>query len=244
MDPGTSHFKPAPPWYRGQDWESLTLGARLNLAFEQAHRELASRLSRKELWENREFYAQTLDFLCGYFRSVVLDHLLDIGGGHGLISLLWLAHGTARTASIVDRRRPRSHEVLCARFREVVEFHPPEFRQQRLDQVGSLALPDRTALVGVHCCGTLTEALIELALRLEKPFAVLPCCHGGGEKDRAFIDLLKAVAHRKGLSYFDVYDLVRLGLVRAAGWKVGFATISPHISPRNNILLGCPPRRR
>lgn len=243
MESKASHFKPAPSWYRGKDWESLTLGARLNLAFAQAHQELSSKLPAKELWENREFYARTLDFLCGYFRCVVLDHLLDIGGGHGLISLLWLAHGTARTASIVDRRRPASYHVLCARFREVVEFHPPDFLEQRLDQIRSLAWPERTALVGVHCCGTLTEALIKLALRLEKPFAVLPCCHGAGEKDQAFVEMLKAAAHRKRLSYFDAYDLVRLGTIRAAGWKASFATISPYISPRNNILLGCPPRR-
>jgi hypothetical protein len=124
----------------------------------------------------------------------------------------------------------------------VVEFTPPEFVRQRLDQVSLRPLPEQTAIVGIHCCGTLTEALIELALRTAKPFAVLTCCHGAGEKDQAFVEMLKAATHRKRISYFDAYDFMRLGRVRAAGWKVWFTTISPDTSPHNNILMGCPPR--
>lgn len=236
-------FKPAPPWYRGDDWESLSLGARLNLAFAQSQTETKVRLPRKELWENREFYARTLDPLCGFYRTPVVDHLLDIGGGHGLISLLWLAHGTARTATIIDRRRPQSHVRLCERFLEVVDFFPPQFIHQRLEELNVNDLPSRTVIVGVHCCGTLTDALIDLAFRLEKPFAVLTCCHGARERDQEFIAMLKAAAHEKGLSYFDAYDFTRLGRIRAAGWRGQLACISPRISPHNNILIGLPPRR-
>ncbi|HIE50626.1 MAG TPA: hypothetical protein EYP85_02610 [Armatimonadetes bacterium] len=235
-------FKPAPAWYRGQRWEELSLGARLNLAFQAAREELPTHLPSKELWENREFYAQTLDVLCGHFATPVLDEVLDVGGGHGLISLLWLAHGTAQRATIVDHYEPHSHRLLLAKFLSVVDFEPPTYLHQRLEDVTLLRLPERSAILGVHCCGRLTDAVIDLALQMRRPFAVLPCCHGAKERDKEFLAMLKAIAHRKGISFFDAYDFLRLGRAWAAGWKVYFTSISPTVSPRNNVLIGLPPK--
>jgi hypothetical protein len=80
------------------------------------------------------------------------------------------------------------------------------------------------------------------AQRQGRPFAVLTCCHD--TPDDFFVAHLKELARRKGVSYFDALDLVRLGRIEGWGWKGWLETLSPTITPRNNILLGFPPHRR
>lgn len=238
---GTIRLQPRPPaWFEGSPkaWEALSLGARLNLAFQHVHQHC--KIPSKEWWENREFFAKVQPAFASYFGHDTVDLVLDAGGGMGLQSLLWLAYGAARRAWVVDRRCPKLYPVLLEAFQEVVEFPEPEYREVRWEEFQPSALPLRTAIVGVHACGLFGERLMERAREWERPFAVLTCCHE--TPDDLFVAWLKEQARGKGISYFDALDLVRLGRIQGWGWRAWLETINARTSPRNNILLGFPPR--
>jgi len=228
-----------PEWFRGSGWELLSLSARLNVAFADTHRKCG--IHKKELWENREFFSKTRDVIRKHYDGEALEHLVDLGGGHGLAALLWLAYGEATRASIVDPHPPKAYSALLQHFLDVVEFASPAYVRKNLREAPLPSFPERSAVISLHCCGYFADEVIEQALALGVPFAVVPCCHE--DKHPGIVEQLKLVAGRKGIEYSDVVDIYRLGKIRAAGWDFRYDTLSTEITPKNNVLIGLPPRR-
>ena len=92
-------------------------------------------------------------------------------------------------------------------------------------------MPDDVVL-SVHGCGTLTDLVLENAVRAGAKVAVLPCCHdltlsdtGGLE---GWVDGPLAV------------DAMRAARLSAAGYTVMTRTIPLEITPKNRLLMGLP----
>ena len=80
------------------------------------------------------------------------------------------------SAICVDRSMPPSSEKLAIEFQN--EW--PDLAE-RWDYVEGMIMQvqpsSTTLLVGVHCCGQLSDQVIDLAIRGNSPLALVPCCH-------------------------------------------------------------------
>ncbi len=182
-------------------------------------------LPRKELYEAWEVARRTRRLFRG--RQVI-----DVAGGHGLLAhLLLLLDDTSPSARVVDPVLPASHRLLMAAMvdawprlggRIVFEPRPCE---------GVTVTPD-DLVVSSHACGALTDAVIACATSGGAALAVLPCCHDFDTCDRGayggWVDGALAI------------DLVRVGRLERAGYRVWTQTIPVDITPRNRLLIAAP----
>jgi len=182
-------------------------------------------LPRKELYESWECARRIRRRLRG-------GPILEIAGGHGLLSmLLILLDDRSPGATIVDVRQPRSFErVRCAMAEEWPRLEGRiEFVEGSIEDAN--ARPE-TLVVSVHACGALTDRVLDLAITTRSRVAVLPCCH----------DLIRCdTGHLTGWVEGPLaVDLVRAGRLRGSGYRVRTARIPEDITPHNRLLLGWP----
>lgn len=185
----------------------------------------AETLPRRELYESWEVARRARRRMRG-------GRVLDLACGHGLVAhIMLLLDPSSPTARAIDRKLPLSAERLHA---ELVSAFPQlegrvSFERQRLAAV--VAEPG-DALVSVHACGALTDLVIDHALRVRGPVAVLPCCHDHDRNDpgglEGWVDTALAI------------DVTRAAKLRAAGYRVFTQTIPNAITAKNRLLVGVP----
>ena len=120
------------------------------------------------------------DWLVDTFGQDMLQSgtgVIDVAGGRGMISFeLWIRRGIPST--VVD---PRSVSGFPRRLRKVFNKSGKEmFEHRKMYFTVETALADPTCadasvIVAMHP-DQATDAAIEVALALGKPFAVVPCC--------------------------------------------------------------------
>ena len=155
------------PYFRGDGLADRIVRA---LAEERA-------LPLKEVVEAFEFFAVVRKYL----RRT--PSIVDLCSGHGLAGILFAAF-ERRTHEVLlcDRRRPQHFDALwraCLRTAPWIESKVTYLE-------GDLAhtrhrLPEGSAVIGVHACGTLTDLCIEIAGELGGPLAVMPCCRANAK---------------------------------------------------------------
>lgn len=128
---------------------------------------------RKEVYET--LFA--LERLAPELRRV--NAVYELSAGHGLFGLFAvLLFPNLRQVVHVDRREPlcydRARELLAAPF-PFVKTRTAYVRARLSDLA---ATPRGALVVGVHCCGSLTDDVARLAQAADAPFAVIPCCEG------------------------------------------------------------------
>ena len=99
------------------------------------------------------------------------------------------------------------------------------------------SLPEGSAVLGVHPCGTLTDTCLDIAADLGGPFGVMPCCrtHAVSRAPRGLQAALGA----------DVaYDVQRTYALEARGYDVRWREIPAAITPMNRVLIGVPKAAR
>lgn len=181
---------------------------------------------RKELYETL-FVLDRLAPELGRTRA-----LCEVSAGHGLFGLLaaLLLPGLEQVVQ-VDRREPLSY----ARVRELLAARHPyvkvrtRFVQRRL--VDLRATPPGVPVVGVHCCGPLTDQVAALARAAGAPFAVVPCCEGR---------LLLHREERDGVPGDDIPALVnarRVALWRSWGYEVEERRLPERVTERPRVLV-------
>jgi hypothetical protein len=102
------------------------------------------------------------------------DRVLDVAGGKGELSMQ-LAHMGSVACSVVDpvvRKRPKMKQ-LRKLSKPVPEFRPLFFQAQ--DASTLEVVESHSCLVGLHPDEP-TEDIVDLAIRYNKSFAVVPCC--------------------------------------------------------------------
>jgi len=184
-------------------------------------------LPRKELFESWECARRIRRRMRG-------GPILEVAGGHGLLSaLLLLLDDSSPGATVVDIRKPKSHAKLMLSLAS----HWPrlagriEYLETRLDQVPVL---EHCLLVSIHACGELTDEVLNLALASQSRVAVMPCCHDLKRCDSG--ELLGWVPGPLAV------DILRADRMRHAGCQIQTALIPEDITPHNRLLLAWPAR--
>ena len=182
-------------------------------------------LPRKELYESWELARRTRRFCRG-------GRVVDLGGGHGLVAqLMLLLDDTSPVAVVIDTTIPPSavpvHEVLVKAWPRLsgrIKFKTASLQ--------SVELTENDVVVSCHACGALTDLVIDRAVAVRAPLAVLPCCHDietcnagplGGWMDSALaIDTMRAVQ------------------LERHGYRVWTQNIPSSITPKNRLLIAAP----
>lgn len=176
--------------------------------------------------------------------------VLDLAGGHGFLALcLLILNSRLRSAVVVDRRKPDSHERLVSAL--VTSLGPEHRLHARVRFVEASILdasPDEnTLLVSVHACGGLSDVILNFAANAGAPVAVVPCCHSGLFSARQLARRLDGANPAEGSVPMDpstAMDVARLELLRRAGHDVDARLIPRTITPKNRVILGAAPRRK
>lgn len=181
---------------------------------------------RKELFESWEVARRARRLFRG-------GHVVDIGGGHGLLAhLMLLLDDTSASAVVVDPTTPPSAAVLQAALTRVwprlagrVTYATSTLDEVRLDA--------NDVVVSCHACGALTDRIIEAATAAQARLAVLPCCHDVKTCDTGgltgWMDPSLAI------------DAVRVARLRELGYRVRTQTIPSEITPKNRLILAAAP---
>jgi hypothetical protein len=179
-------------------------------------------LPRKELFESWEVARRTRRRMRG-------GRVVDLACGHGLVALLLiLLDDTSKSAVAVDTRLPASTHKLS---RAMVQAWPRlEGRVLFVEgQIEDVALGPDDLVVSAHACGTLTDFILDRAIRASARIAVLPCCHDADRCDQGglggWLDAPLAI------------DVTRAAKLRAAGYTVTTQRIPEAITPKNRLLL-------
>ena len=93
---------------------------------------------------------------------------------HNIIMLYLLP--TTSIPVCIDRRLPPSAELLQTAILE----HWPQLDSRFAFVEGELhqIVPHSSCvLVSVHACGSLSDAMVRIAIEAQAPIALVPCCH-------------------------------------------------------------------
>jgi len=182
-------------------------------------------LPRKELYESWEVARRVRR----RFRG---GRVLDLAGGHGLLAFLCLLlDDTSPSAQVIDRRLPGSAAKLA---RALAAAWPRlEGRVTFLEaDLATVTAQPGDLVVSVHACGTLTDAVLDIAVQGRARVAVMPCCHDARENDQGglggWMDPALAI------------DATRAARLRAAGYRVATQTIAEGITEKSRVLMGGP----
>jgi len=157
---------------------------------------------------------------------------MDLAAGHGLVAAIMLIlDDSSPAATCVDIKQPASHERVMA----ALEKKWPrlagrvQFSQYRIEEC---LAPADSLMISVHACGTLTDQVLDLALKNRSRVAVLPCCHDLRKCDKGAL-----------AGWMDgplAIDAMRVFRLRQAGYCVQTAHIPEGITPKNRLLMGWP----
>ncbi len=182
-------------------------------------------LPRKELYESWEVARRTRRFFRG-------GRVVDLGGGHGLLSqLMLLLDDSSPVAIVVDPAIPPSavavHEVLVRAWPRLsgrIKFKTASLQ--------SIELTHGDVVVSSHACGALTDQVIEHAVTARAPVAVLPCCHD--------VETCDAGSLGGWMDAELAIDTMRAVRLEGHGYRVWTQTIPAEITPKNRLLLAAP----
>ncbi len=182
-------------------------------------------LPRKELFESWEVARRVR-------RRVRGRRVVELAAGHGLVAhLLLLLDDTSPRALAVDARAIPSAERLA----RVLTSHWPRLAgrvERRTGDVDNVDIAAGDLVVSVHACGALSDAVLERAITVRAPVALLPCCHDAVTCDTGgllgFLSIPLAI------------DATRVARLRAAGYDVVTQTIPAEITPHNRLILAMP----
>jgi hypothetical protein len=182
-------------------------------------------LPRKELYESWEVARRVRRRMRG-------GRVVDLACGHGLVAwLLLLLDDTSERALAVDKRIPES----AAKIEAVMTRAWPRLAgrvERRATAIGAVGLDASDLVVSAHACGTLTDEVIDAAIRARARVAVLPCCH-----DEKTCDAGGLAGWMDSALAIDATRAAKLG---KAGYRVFTQEIPDAVTPKNRLLLGEP----
>lgn len=191
----------------------------------------------KEIAENMAFFRIMHAWFKNYFKMEKIQWLIEIGGGRGLVALAAMYLENIPRTTIIDQYMSKSCVRAMKAMADLLEHQLPEFQITKLEEF-QFTPQGKTVLVGVHCCGSLTDELIEVAISHRIPFAVMPCCHK--HNDPLITQAANSPASRQPEALDRAIDLLRLERARQKKYVVQIEYIDPQITPKNRVLLGYP----
>ena len=161
--------------------------------------------------------------------------IVDLACGHGLLAhIMLLLDDTSSAALAVDNLLPQN---ACRLSAELIESWPRLHQRVRFAEatLESVEIFSSDLVVSVHACGTLTDAVLDKAIRAGARVAVLPCCHDLERCDTGGLE--------GWLDGPTAVDATRAARLRASGYRVITRTIPEAITPKNRLLMGFPETR-
>lgn len=195
------------------------------------------RLRNTRTTRRKEFYETcfVLDRLAPELARVSL--LCEVGAGHGLLGLLAVVlHRNLRHAILVDRRAT----LTFGRASEFLAVDHPfvktrvTYVERRLQEVHRV--PSGALVLGVHCCGGLTDHLAAMARASGAPFAVVPCCESR-------LVLSRTAGHTPevgGDAVAHTLNAHRVATWRAWGYRVEERALPAAVTPRGRLFVAWP----
>jgi len=182
-------------------------------------------LPRKELYESWEVARRARR----RFRG---GRVVDLACGHALVAwIMLLLDDTSERALAVDKRIPDSAAKIASAMSEAWPRLAGRI-ETRAGAIADVAIAKDDVVVSAHACGTLTDEVIDAAVRARARVAVLPCCHDEAACDlgglRGWLDAPLAI------------DATRAAKLRGSGYRVHTQLIPESITPKNRLLLGEP----
>ena len=145
-----------------------------------------------------------------------------------------------RTSVCVDKLMPESADHL--RKAMTTEFPCMEDRCDFIEgELENVAPAPSTVLVGIHCCGPLSDTVIELAIRGNSPLALAPCCHTFQCIPSHQYEQLQKALQDENCTLTDYIDSRRMDRLNSVGYEVSVAHIPSYLTPKNRIILAIPP---
>jgi hypothetical protein len=183
------------------------------------------RLPRKELYEAWEVARRVRRWCRG-------GRVIDVAGGHGLLAhLMLLLDDSSPEAIVVDPSPSMSgtalHEALATAW--------PRLERRvtvMATELDRFAMAAEDLVVSSHACGALTDRIVDAAIAVRAPVAVLPCCHDLGSCEPGPLE-----GWLDGPMAIDAMRAMRLAL---HGYHVRTQTIPSAITPKNRLLIGIP----
>lgn len=189
-------------------------------------------IDRKEWFETWEFFEQAR----GVWQQS--RNLVEVAGGHGLLSILAAVFERSITRVVVaDIKRPASHHKILAAAASVAPWvsdrvHFVEIDFFAADQAINL-LGEACAIACVHGCNTLTDKVLACAIAGKaESVVVMPCCYQHAEAAEA-----APAALRREMGVAIAADVQRTYDLEAAGYDVSWRHIPRLITPMNRLLV-------
>jgi hypothetical protein len=198
---------------------------------------IANCIPRKELLET---WAMA-QYVHNYFPLSISKRVADLACGHGLLAyaLLLLDTTNQRTAVCIDRRMPSYMEKVS---QEITSRWPNvENRWDYVEgHVERIESSSSTVLLGIHCCGGLSDKVIELAISTNAPLALVPCCHTRKCLPPTVKKNIRSILKEANMTLAEFIDTDRIERLKQAGYTVEEKRIPSVITPKNHIILATP----
>ncbi len=182
----------------------------------------------KELFESFEFFERVR-------RRLRRPQVADLCCGHGLTGMLFAVfEPRVELVTLLDRRRPASHTVVFDAVCAVAPWAAEKIRYLEIPMSRAAEhLPPGCAIVAVHACGVRTDRCIDLALSLQSPVALMPCCYAqtANPVPRCL---------RRSLGSALATDVHRTYRLDAAGYEVDWTAVPRAITEMNRVVVGLP----
>ena len=225
IDPAQMPIDPHTRSKTGTRARDLFTGDRLNEKLALALID-ARVLPFKEILESFEFFEHVR-------RRVWAPQVVDLCCGHGLVGMLYGIHLRKVTqVRLIDRRRPASVDLILDALQPVAPWLRAKvvFEARSIDAV---TIEGPTAVLGIHACGTATDAVLERALAGRHPVAVLPCCH-----PKRSLPGPATLGQALGIGL--ATDIHRTYRLEAAGYRTRWSQLPSEITPMNRVITAWP----
>ena len=158
--------------------------------------------------------------------------VVDFASGHGLLShIMLILDDSSAEAVAVDSDFPQNAATLS---QAIIDTWPRLTGRIHYVEtsIEDFEITADDMVLAIHACGTLTDRVLEKAVKAGAQVAVLPCCQDIGRSEigglQGWIDGPLAV------------DIIRVTRLRAEGYSVMTRLIPEEITPKNRLLMGWP----
>jgi len=175
-------------------------------------------LNTKEIFEAYAFNTIVSTYLTEY------KHIVECCAGNGLAGLLFADKGKKVTHIDIKKNNQYDHVRSALNKNNLIDS---TYIQQSIYNF----IPQGDAYISIHACGELTDKIIEHAIAMRKPFAVVPCCHSSSM--HLSEDILKHFLHKD-----EAIDALRIYYAQSREYTMIVKSMPTYITKKNKILIG------
>jgi len=160
------------------------------------------------------------------------NRIVDFASGHGLLShLMLLLDDSSPEAVAVDSSFPPNASRLS---QSIIDTWPRlKGRIHYVEtSIEEFEVSSDDLVTAIHACGSLTDQVLEKAVKAGARVAVLPCCQN--------IELSETGGLEGWIDGPLAVDITRAARLRSAGYAVITRLIPEDITPKNRLLMGDP----